>query len=474
MAFMAFANIYSSVVLSKVMLLAPNTVKTFGDLGQWSMGATGRWLCIITQMVSCLLIPCDFLVLGGHLLDGLFVHAFNQTTWIVFMALMVLPVCLVPTLKEGSGAAFAGCLGTIVADFIGVAVVMHGMRGHPSVPFPGLRFSQVVGVFGNLALAYGAGIVIPDLQRQHSDPARMPRVVGVTVAFSSILFLVVSSMAYSALGCQISGNLLFTIYPDSDTGLTSLGFEPDWGYVVLAYLFMQLHVTIAFSVILNPAFFICERLFLGMHKSVPEYIGSEFDYEENGSSGDALFANAASSDRQSKLQSNRQSNCRSKRSHLSVIDSRRVYKEFEDVEAAEYSANLINFIALRMVIIAILVGLAIIFKDHFTEFADIVGASCITISCILLPIIFYLIKAWDRVPLYESVAAITVVVVCFILGCYVTFTTGKALFSEVHEDGEFPFCEGEYKHRIYYYYYHYPDVGTHMGMNDDSSVASSD
>ncbi|KAE8904282.1 hypothetical protein PF003_g11787 [Phytophthora fragariae] len=30
------------------------------------------------------------------------------------MALMVLPVCLVPTLKEGSGAAFAGCLGTII------------------------------------------------------------------------------------------------------------------------------------------------------------------------------------------------------------------------------------------------------------------------------------------------------------------------------------------------------------------------
>ncbi|EEY67681.1 amino acid/auxin permease-like protein, partial [Phytophthora infestans T30-4] len=93
MAFMAFANIYSSVAMSKVILLAPTSVKTFGDLGEWAMGQWGRWLCIISQM-------------------------------------------------EGSGAAFAGCLGTIIADVIGVGVVMHGMRGHPSVPFPELKFSQ--------------------------------------------------------------------------------------------------------------------------------------------------------------------------------------------------------------------------------------------------------------------------------------------------------------------------------------------
>jgi len=128
MAFMAFANIYSSITMSKVMLLAPKSVKTFGDLGEWCMGQTGRWLCVVSQMGSCLLIPCVFLVLGGSLLDGLFPAAFSQTTWIIFMALMVLPVCLVPTLKEGAGAAFAGCLGTILADIIGVAVVMHGMR----------------------------------------------------------------------------------------------------------------------------------------------------------------------------------------------------------------------------------------------------------------------------------------------------------------------------------------------------------
>ncbi|KAE9160761.1 hypothetical protein PF005_g31513 [Phytophthora fragariae] len=432
MAFMAFANIYSSITMSKVMLLAPRSVKTFGDLGEWSMGATGRWLCVVSQMGSCLLIPCVFLVLGGQLLDGLFPEAFSQSTWTILMALMVLPVCLVPTLKE--------------------AVVIHGMRGHPDVPFPELKFSQVAGVFGNLSLAYGAGIVIPDLQRQHSDPTRMPRVVGVTVAFVSCLFLVLASTSYSAVGCQISGNLLFTIYPDHATGMTALGFKPRWGIVVLAYLFMQLHITIAFSVILNPAFYISERLMLGMHKVKSEEIENGFGYEPSSSpanalakQSDAVFTNTNNS----LVNENR----RSKMSYVSVADSERVHKDNEEEEAAEYKgSNAIKYVALRIAIVIILVILAIVFKDHFSEFADFVGASCITMNCILLPIVFYLIKAWERVPVYEKAAAIVVVIVCSILGCYVTYTTGKALFSPTESDTEFPFCDSQFGNTIYYNY----------------------
>ncbi|KAE8958354.1 hypothetical protein PR001_g31079 [Phytophthora rubi] len=106
------------------------------------------------------------------------------------MALVVLPrpVCLVPT-------------------------------RHPSVQFPELKFSQVTGVFGNLLLADGAGIVIPDLQCQHSDLSRMPRVVGVSVGLIARIFLMLTtSTANSAL-----------------------------------------NITVAFAVIVNPAFYIAKR-----------------------------------------------------------------------------------------------------------------------------------------------------------------------------------------------------------------------
>ncbi|KAG3122316.1 hypothetical protein PI124_g24126 [Phytophthora idaei] len=279
---------------------------------------------------------------------------------------------------------------------------MYGMRGHPSVPAPDLKFSQVAGVFGNLSLAYGAGVVIPALQRQHSDPKRMPRVVFFTITLISILFLVLASTAYSSVGCQISGNLLFSIYPDADTGLTTLGFKSSWGAVVLAYLFMQLHVTIAFSVLLNPPFYLAERLVLGMHKKKEGDIENAITYADASTPAKDSIANPSVN----------VSERRSKMSYMSVADAENPH--FGDEDAAEYrGANAIN---------------------------------------IILPIVFLLKKCWSSIPMYEKIPALAVVIVCSILGCYVTYTSGKTLFSPTESDVEFPYCDSEFENKVYYNY----------------------
>ncbi|CAI5707268.1 unnamed protein product [Peronospora effusa] len=440
MAFMAFANVYGAVAICRVMLLAPTSVKTYGDLGEWCMGKPGRYLSVIAQMGNCLLVPCVFLVLGGTLLDGLFPDAFSTTTWIILMALSCIPVCLVPTLNEGAGAAFAGCMSTIITDVIGVGIMMYGMRDHPTVPKPDLNLKQITSAFGNLALAYGAGIVIPSLQRQHSDPTRMPRIVGVTMSFISCCFLILATTAYSAVGCQISGNLLFSIYPDSETGLTTLGFKSDWGMVVLAYLFMQLHITIAFSVILNPAFYIAERIVLGMHKP------AVFDVENN------LYAYADATTPDPTELSAKESRV-SKRSFISVTNSENIYCNDLEAEASEYSgANTIKYIALRLAMITGLVIASVLLKDHFHDLADFTGASCITANSIVLPIVFLLKKKWIVIPVWEKIPALIVVVVCFCLGCYVTYTSGKNLFAHSDDDTAFPFCAPEFQNTVYYNY----------------------
>ncbi|KAF1779274.1 Amino acid transporter, transmembrane domain [Phytophthora cactorum] len=442
--FHGFANVYASVAICRVMLLAPKSVKTYSDLGEWCMGKWGRWLSVVSQMASCLLVPCVFLVLGGTLLDGLFPDAFSTTYWICFMALMCLPVCLIPTLKEGAGAAFAGCAGTIIADVIGVAVVMYGMRGHPTPPSPDIKFSQVAGMFGNLSLAYNAGIVIPALQRQHSEPTRMPRVVFVTMAFISCLFLILASTAYSAVGCQITGNLLYSIYPDTTSGLTTLGFKSDWGAVVMAYFFMQLHITIAFSVILNPAFYLAERLVLKMHQKKEDDVENALTYAA------ASYAAANTPGKDAVNGDDRRS---SKMSYISNADAENPYHDNLEAEAAEYrGVNAIKYVVLRIAIIVGLVILSIILKDHFSDLVDFVGASCITLISILLPIIFLLKKLWHEIPLYEKIPALIVVVVCGFLGCYVTYTSGKTLFAPTDSDTEFPYCDSEYENQVYYNY----------------------
>ncbi|KAG3155355.1 hypothetical protein PI126_g9221 [Phytophthora idaei] len=434
--FMALANIYASVAMSKVLLLAPNSVNTFSDLGEWCMGKTGRWLCVVSQMGSCLLMPCVFLVLGGGLLDGLFPDAWDTTTWIVLMTITVLPRALVPTLKEGAGAAFAGCMGTLIADALGIAIVAHGMSDHPSVPSPELSVSQVAGAFGSLAMGFGAGIVLSDVQRQHSDPSRMPRVVTATMVFIMCMLLILGFVPYFSVGCQVSGNLLYVIYPDASTGLTTLGFAPKWGTVVLAYLAMQMHVTIAFSVLINPAFYIAERLVLGMHKKVSEDIEDGTGYQESNTPMDLQKDVSVTS---------------SRRSRTSVFPLTGEVNNNHELEAAEYrGANAIKYIVLRLAIIVVLVVLSIIFKDHFSDFVDFVGASAITANCIVLPTIFYLTKTWDQVPMYEKFGAGVVIVVCTVLGCYSTYTAGKNLFAPSDSDTLFPYCDAEFQDTVFY------------------------
>ncbi|KAG2511644.1 hypothetical protein JM16_008193, partial [Phytophthora kernoviae] len=210
--FMGFANICSCVAVSRVLLAAPKSVKTYGDLGEWCCGKIGRWVVTFAQFGVCCLVPCAYLVLGGILLDGISPDAFDQQYWSVIMAAMLLPVILVPTLKEGAAAAFAGCLGTVLADAIAIGVLATGIGSdHPTVPKPELEFSEVASSFGNLALAYSAAVLVPALQREHTQPERMPRVVACTMIFSACCFLVIGETSYSYAGCQIPGNLLFAI-----------------------------------------------------------------------------------------------------------------------------------------------------------------------------------------------------------------------------------------------------------------------
>ncbi|KAF1318420.1 Amino acid/auxin permease, partial [Globisporangium splendens] len=432
MLFMAATNVYSSVVISKVMLLAPRSVKTYGDLGEFCMGKTGRWVVVASQMFYCLSIPVWYFVLGGTLLDELFPEAFSQTTWIILMAISVTPVCLIPTLKEGAAAAFAGCLGTLMADFLALGMLLHGMSGHPSVPTPDISFKQVATTFGNLSLAYGAGIVIPALQRQHSDPSRMPRIVFVTVTFISCLFLILASTGYSAVGCQISGNLLFSIFPNAETGLSKLGFYPNKGLAILSYLGMQLHITIAFAVFMSPAFYLFERMLLGMHQLKPTDL-------------EAVNYEAAETPNEIKSRV-------SKGSVVSMADIEKVSLD-EEEESLEYrGANVIKYIMLRLCLIVILVIIAIVLRNDFADLQDFIGASAVTACCIILPVIFYLKVMWTKVPVHEKAFGIVIIVVCTALGCYVTYNSGKNLFNPDEEDPEilFPFCHPDEERQLYY------------------------
>ncbi|POM75068.1 Amino Acid/Auxin Permease (AAAP) Family [Phytophthora palmivora] len=434
--FMASVNIYATIALSKVILAAPRSVKTFPDVGAWVFGTPGRYAVMISQLLVCLLMPCAFLVLGSMLLDVLFPDSFSQIFWMIFMAVTVIPVCMIPTLKEASSVALVGCLGTLIADVVGVSILQWEMRGHPSIPKPDISLHQVLTAFGNLALAYGAAVVIPDLQRQHTQPERMTRVILVSMGLGTVFFLAIAIAGYAAGGCQLSGNLLFSAVNTSDPYSTSaLGFIPNRGAVIMAYLFMHMHIVIAFSTITMPAFFMAERFLLGMHKDQPV-----LDAEQGVEIHEKISSAACASPSQI-IECN----------YASSANNLQVVVNYED-EMSEYRGklNMLRYMFLRLCILAVLVVASIFLRDHFLDLVDFTGASAVTASSLVLPLLFYLKVFWNKLPAYERAGSVMIIAVCSVLGVYVMYYAGKNLFNPDSDSVTFPYCSEEYQSDPYY------------------------
>uniref|UniRef100_M4BQJ4 Amino acid transporter transmembrane domain-containing protein n=1 Tax=Hyaloperonospora arabidopsidis (strain Emoy2) TaxID=559515 RepID=M4BQJ4_HYAAE len=311
------------------------------------------------------------------------------------------------------------------------------MRGHPSAPPPDITLHQVLTTFGNLSLAYGASVVVPDLQRQHSEPTRMPRIILVSMGAGSVFFVIVAVVGYIAGGCQLSGNLLFSIVNTSDpTAASALGFVPNRGAVVMAYLFMQTHIVVAFSTIIQPPFYMAERFLLGMHKtSTMDFIHESQKLSSIAPVTPDLEGNYSTSDT----------------SGVPLTEHKR--KQKEELEMSEYTGKgtVLRYVTLRLSIIAVLVAASIGLRERFLDLVDFTGASAVTVCCLALPIVFYLKVFWNELPMYERVVACLLILVCSIVGCYVMIYAGQNLFYPHTEEGiTFPYCPVEYQVEPYF------------------------
>ncbi|OQS01788.1 hypothetical protein THRCLA_21621, partial [Thraustotheca clavata] len=76
---------------------------------------------------------------------------------------------------------------------------------------------------------------------------------------------------------------------------------------------------------------------------------------------------------------------------LEVQEEKKAEENHADAGASyKIPGNYRKAAALRIVIVAICVGIAVAWQDHFGDLQDFVGASSTAVCCMILPIIFYL------------------------------------------------------------------------------------
>ncbi|KAG2508686.1 hypothetical protein JM16_008747, partial [Phytophthora kernoviae] len=258
----------------------------------------------------------------------------------------------------------------------------------------------------------------------------------------------------------LSGNILYSIVSTSNPlGLAPLGFSADRGAVVMAYLFMQVHITIAFSTLTQPAFFMAERLVLGMHQSpaiVPFGQDDHLDVDLEQEMDDKHSYQQSSTPLENGRQVSASSMIEKTEGRMSHL---RVALEFgeeitEEQLAAPYrgTKNALRYMSLRLAIITILVIIAALLQDKFLDLEDFTGATAHTTNCLLMPLLIYLRVFWKSMPFYDKATSMVVIVVCTITGCYVMIHAGEELFTPSDDDTLFPYCDAEYQDEPYYVY----------------------
>ncbi|ETP40904.1 hypothetical protein F442_11829, partial [Phytophthora nicotianae P10297] len=239
------------------------------------------------------------------------------------MVLMVTPICLIPTLKESAGIAFAGCMGTGIADVIAVSILQYNMRGHPSIPKPDVSVLQVITCLGNLALAPTARTLATSTDA---------RVVVVTKLIIQLSYFAIALAGYTAGGCQISGNILYSIVDNANPmGEAPLGFSPNRGAVDRSN---------------------CVRF------NDVEDIEEDLELQE-------------------------------KHSSVQVSTLHEEVTEVQLRESYRGVKNTIRYITLRITIIVMMDIVAIAAQDKFLDLEDFTGSTAHTVNCMIVLVLIY-------------------------------------------------------------------------------------
>lgn len=433
-----------SVAVSKAMTVAPVSVRTFSDLGYFAFGDTGRRVVLVSEAGVCFLSPIAFLILGGTtLLPFVFDSTpwaadWRATEWIVIMALGVLPIVLIPTLKGAAPLCLLGCVAAIVADITCVAYSLDSIKFSPRETQ--LEVAHVGQTFGTIMFAMGTAIIIPPIQRQHTDPSRVANLVSLTLLVITSIYLLLGIVTYYQFGCTAPATLLDQLPPSL--------------YRQLAAGLMLVHVVIAFPVLLTPTLFDIERHVLGkdsdievLQQSLALKHARERSGGGSGSDGKPILRSSAvpslaSLDTDAFAYGSSHGDGAytpyvPQHSPTSVADSSAAaaYPVFHDADVAFTMRDRICSSLIRTATVAVQTLLAVMLQSSFMDLLSLIGATAITLSCMVMPCLCYLkvhpITTANFLGQCDKALCYTIIVVSSALGVYCTLVAAGNIHRNV-------------------------------------------
>lgn len=450
-----------SVAVSKAMNVAPLSVRTFSDLGYFAFGEVGRRVVLISEAGACFMCPIAFLILGGtillpYLFEGSMTH--SATEWIVMMALGVLPIVLIPTLKGAAPLCFLGCVAAIVTDLICICYSLSSVKFSPRETQ--VETNHVVQTFGTIMFAMGTAIIIPPIQRQHTEPSRLANLVSLTLLFITSMYLLIGIVTYYQFGCTAPATLLDQL-PQSP-----------WRQVAAGLMFV--HVLIAFPVLLNPTLFDLERHILGKDGDI-EVLRQTIALRRCKIAADGkpilgAAPNLASLDADTFLYGSSSTapyfqhrSPTGTATSTTTADNASTGSLVFHEDVAFTTRDRICSSLIRTATVALQTFLAVMLQSSFMDILSLIGSTAITVSCMIMPCLCYLkvhpISTESFMGQCDKALCYITIVVSTTLGVYCTVIAATNISENIAKyhlfqpanataltagqgaaDGQYPFC----------------------------------
>ncbi|OQR97551.1 Amino Acid/Auxin Permease (AAAP) Family [Achlya hypogyna] len=419
-------NTYATVALCQCLLHVKDdpSVQTYVDLGRYLYGTTGAVLVQATQLASCFLLPIAFLVLGGStLLPTIFEGAIDisSTLWIVIMSLVLLPIIYIRVLHEAYPVLVLGALGTIVADVIATAdaYLIASPDIFEATAAPG--FADVLNTFGAFALAYGAATIVPQMQNHHPRPESMPSTMVYGMLLISAFYVALGAVGYAHFGCAAPSNLLIAMSTKTPRRRIS-------------FCFMQVHITIALAIFMNPFFVYFERKWDPWFATVGAN-GSDDTSSDGVVKQEAGFV------------------------ELSTPKEDATTDDVDEGTAHAAHVAFVRRIVFRTGLVGVQCFLAMLTQSSFSDIADLIGASVMNFCSVILPLVFYYHMFHKEMGRLHKMVCVAVIVVTSLLGLYSTYhalanivsnSSTYKLFTAapaVYDPKTFPYCPAGFESR---------------------------
>ncbi|KAE9251325.1 hypothetical protein PF004_g2520 [Phytophthora fragariae] len=188
-----------------------------------------------------------------------------------------------------------------------------------------------------------------------------------------------------------------------------------------------------------PAFYMAERMVLGLHKTAPIV---RFNAEQD---QESIEQDLELQDKQSYVQVTTPQAMSEKAVELNEEITKEQLRE-----PYKGTKNTLRYITLRISIIILMVIVAVAAQKKFLDLEDFTGSTAHTVNCMILPVLIYMRVFWKKMSILDKAASILVMVMCGLAGFYVMIHAGKQLFTPSEDATAFPYCDAEYQDEPYY------------------------